>query len=289
MPRCGQSRSEKQKGNAIMKKFPVAIQIYSVRKDAEADLYGTLKKLKEIGYDGVEFAGLYGHEPEKIRDMCAEIGIVPLSAHVPYLDMIKDPEGVLGAYRTIGCRFVAVPYLTPEYRPGTENFPEVIKNVAKLGEVANKLGMTLLYHNHDFEFDKLDGKYALDVLYEEVPASLLQTELDTCWVNVGGEDPAEYLTKYSGRSPVLHLKDFVGSKSANMYELIGIDGKKSEQSEKFAFRPVGYGKQDFPKILAAAEPAGVQWVVVEQDQPTEENTPMECAEMSRNYLKSIGL
>ena len=106
---------------------------------------------------------------------------------------------------------------------------------------------------------------------------------------VGGEDPAAYLTKYSGRAPVLHLKDFVGSKSENMYKLIGIDDKeKSEENEKFSFRPVGYGKQDFPKILAAAEPAGVQWVVVEQDQPTKENTPMECAEMSRKYLKSIG-
>ena len=221
--------------------------------------------------------------------MCEALDIVPLSAHVPYLDMVKDPEGVLGAYKTIGCRYVAVPYLTPEYRPGTPAFPEVIKNVAMLGEVCNKLGMTLLYHNHDFEFTKLDGKYALDILYEEVPASLLQTELDTCWVNVGGEDPAAYLTKYSGRAPVLHLKDFVGSKSENMYKLIGIDDKeKSEENEKFSFRPVGYGKQDFPKILAAAEPAGVQWVVVEQDQPTKENTPMECAEMSRKYLKSIG-
>lgn len=272
-----------------MKKFPVAIQLYSVRHEAEANLFGTLKKIKAMGYDGVEFAGLCGHKPEEVREMCESIGLVPLSAHVPYQDMVKDPEGVLGAYQAVGCRYIAVPYLTPELRPGTEAFPEVIKNVAMLGEVCNKLGMTLLYHNHDFEFVKLDGKYALDVLYDEVPASLLQTELDMCWVNVGGEEPSSYLLKYSGRAPVLHLKDFVGSKSNNMYQLIGIDDKKeAEKAEKFAFRPVGYGKQDFPKILAAAEQAGVQWVVVEQDQPTEENTPLECAEMSRRYLTGIG-
>lgn len=76
-----------------MKKFPVAIQIYSVRDDAQANLFGTLKKLKEMGYDGVEFAGLYGHTPEEVRDMCKALDIVPLSAHVPYLDMVKDPEG----------------------------------------------------------------------------------------------------------------------------------------------------------------------------------------------------
>ena len=73
-----------------------------------------------------------------------------------------------------------------------------------------------------------------------------------------------------------------------MYELIGIEKKAPARPANFEFRPVGYGKQDFPAILAAAEKAGVQWVVVEQDQPTKENSPLECAEMSRKYLKSIG-
>ena len=269
-------------------KFPVAIQMYTLRKEAEANLYATLKQVKAMGYDGVEFAGLYGHKPEEVRDMCADIGLVPLSAHVPYVDMVKDAEGVLGMYATIGCEYVVVPYLIPEHRPDSDQFPQVIENIRAIGEVANRLGLTLLYHNHDFEFMKLDGKYALDVLYETIPANLLQTELDTCWVNVGGEVPAEYLLKYSGRAPVLHLKDFVGEKSDDMYELIGIDKKAPARPANFAFRPVGYGKQDFPTILAAAEKAGVKWVVVEQDQPTQENTPMECADMSRKYLVTIG-
>ncbi|MBE6632970.1 MAG: sugar phosphate isomerase/epimerase [Ruminococcaceae bacterium] len=269
-------------------KFPVAIQLYTLRKEAEANLYATLKQVKAMGYDGVEFAGLYGHKPEEVRDMCADIGLIPLSAHVPYVDMVKDAEGVLSMYATIGCEYVVVPYLIPEHRPDSDQFPQVIENIRAIGEVANRLGLTLLYHNHDFEFMKLDGKYALDVLYESIPASLLQTELDTCWVNVGGEVPSEYLLKYSGRSPVLHLKDFVGEKSEDMYELIGIDKKAPARPANFAFRPVGYGKQDFPTILAAAEKAGVKWVVVEQDQPTKENTPLECADMSRKYLATIG-
>jgi len=268
--------------------YPVAIQVYSVRDDASRDLYATLKELKKMGYDGVEFAGLYGNAPEKVKEMCEEIGLVPLSAHVPYLDMIADPEGVLSAYATIGCKFVAVPYLTEEYRPGTPRFAEVIENVKILGAAAKKLGMQLLYHNHDFEFTKIDGKYALDILYDSVSEDLLKTELDTCWVNVGGEDPAEYLLKYAGRAPVVHLKDFVGSRSENMYELIGIEKKAEAASEKFELRPVGSGKQDFPAILAAAEKSGVTWVIVEQDLPSMGLTPMECAAKSRAYLKSIG-
>ena len=268
--------------------FPVAIQVYSVRDNAQTDLYATLKAIKEMGYDGVEFAGLYGNAPEKVKEMCSELGLVPISAHVPYVDMVADPEGVLSAYATIGCKFVAVPYLTEEYRPGTPGFIEVIENVKVIGAVAKKLGMQLLYHNHDFEFTKIDGKYALDILYDSVSADILQTELDTCWVNVGGEDPAAYLKKYAGRAPVVHLKDFAGSKSENMYELIGIEKKAAPASEAFELRPVGSGKQDFPAILKAAEESGTTWVIVEQDNPSMGLSPMECAAKSRAYLKTIG-
>ena len=268
--------------------LPVAVQVYSVRDDAKADLRGTLEKIKAMGYDGVEFAGLYGYKPEDIKAMCEEIGLVPISAHVPYLDMVADAKAVLSQYATIGCKFVAVPYLTPEYRPGTDLFPEVIENVKKIGKIAKELGMQLLYHNHDFEFIKLDGKYALDILYDEVPAEYLQTELDMCWVNVGGEVPAEYLKKYTGRSPVVHLKDFYGEKSDDMYELIGIEKKAPKKPSNFEFRPVGSGLQDFPAILKASEEAGATWVVVEQDNPSMGLTPMECIAKSREYLKTIG-
>ena len=268
--------------------FPVALQVYSVRDDANANLYTTLKEIKKMGYDGVEFAGLYGHKAEEVRDMCADIGLTPISAHVAYQEMMADPEGVLQQYAVLGCKYVAIPYLTSDLRPGTDKFPEVVKNAAMLGAVAKKLGMTLLYHNHDFEFVTLGGKYALDILYEEVSADLLQTELDMCWVNVGGENPSEYLLKYSGRSPVVHLKDFDGEKSDDMYELIGIEKKAPKRPANFEFRPVGSGKQDFPTILKAAEQAGSYWVVVEQDNPSMGLTPMECAAKSRAYLKSIG-
>lgn len=268
--------------------LPVAIQLYTVRDDAAADMRGTLQKIKDMGYEGVEFAGLYGHSAAELKAMCQEIGLVPVSAHVPYYDMIADPEGVLKQYAEIGCRYVAIPYLTPECRPGTDGFAKVVENAAMLGKVANSLGMTLLYHNHDFEFQKLDGKYALEVLYDTVPAELLQTELDVCWVRVGGEEPAAYVRKYTGRAPVVHLKDYAGGKSEHMYELIGIESEKKATEEKpFEFRPVGHGVQDMPAIIAAAEDAGAAWLVVEQDQPSMGLSPMECAEKSISYLRSL--
>ena len=268
-------------------KFPIAIQLYSVRDDMAADFEGTLKKVKALGYDAVEFAGLYGKSAAEVKKLCEEIGLVPLSAHVPFIDMMNDLS-LLDVYAEIGCKFIVIPYLTEEYRPGNEKFADVIEGAKVLGKKANELGMKLCYHNHDFEFVKVDGEYALDILYKEVSADLLQTELDTCWVNVGGENPADYLRKYAGRAELLHLKDFVGCKSENMYALIGIDeDEKKETGGKFEFRPVGSGVQNFPAILAAAEESGVEWVVVEQDMPSMDKTPMECAEMSINYLKSL--
>lgn len=271
-----------------MGKLPVAVQVYSVRENAEADFAGTMKQIKEMGYDGVELAGLYGMEAEEVRKLLDEAGLTCVSAHVPYAELVEDMEGAVEKYKTIGCRYIAIPYLTEEYRPGTPGFDEVVENAKKLGAVCKEKGITLLYHNHDFEFEKMpDGRYALDYLYETVDAGLLQTELDTCWVKVSGEDPAAYIRKYANRSPVVHLKDFVGEKSEDMYKLIGIDENEKQNASRFEFRAVGHGKQDFPAVLEAALESGSQWVVVEQDAHYE-NTAMEDIRLSREYLKSLG-
>lgn len=267
--------------------FQIGLQLYTVRDDIDVDFEGALKKVKKMGYDGVEFAGLFGHSANQIKKMCNDIGLVPISAHVPFINMINDPE-LLSVYKEIGCKYIVIPYLTEEYRPGNDKFNEVIEGAKLLGKKANELGMKLCYHNHDFEFKKINGEYALDILYKEVSSDLLNTELDTCWVNVGGENPSEYIRKYTGRTEILHLKDFVGSKSENMYALIGIDENEPKQkTEKFGYRPLGMGLQDFPSILAAAKDAGTQWVIVEQDYPSMGKSPMECAEISINYLKTI--
>lgn len=267
--------------------LPIAVQVYSVRDDAKADLRGTLGKIKAMGYDGVEFAGLYGYAPADIRDMCAELGLVPVSAHVPLADLKKDPHATIADYVTIGCRWIAVPYLPENLRPGTDAWPQTVEDIRAIAGEAKAQGIQLLYHNHDFEFVRLDGEYALDMLYSAISEDLLKTEIDTCWVKVAGEDPAAYVRKYSGRAPIVHLKDFYGEKSADMYELIGIDKKAPVRPSNFEFRPVGYGLQSFVDITAAAKDAGSEWVVVEQDKPSMGLTPMESIEMGVKYLKSF--
>ncbi|WP_229408187.1 sugar phosphate isomerase/epimerase family protein [Massiliimalia timonensis] len=273
-----------------MGKLPVGLQVYSVRDDAEKDFLGTMKKIKEIGYDFVELAGLYGQTAEEVKAALEEAGIPALSAHVPLAELEADVEKTVTDYAKIGCKYIAIPYLPEELRPNTPGFDKVMSLIPQIGEVCNKHGVTLLYHNHDFEFVKVaDGRYALDYMYETIPAELLQTELDCCWVKVAGEEPAGYIKKYENRCPVVHLKDFYKEGNPeNLYELIGIDPEeKKEDSGKFEFRPVGFGMQVMPEILEAAVANGAEYVVVEQDASVG-RTPMEAVTMSKKYLDLLG-
>ena len=271
-----------------MKTLPVAVQVYSVRDDAQRDFSGTMRKLKEIGYDAVELGGMYGHAPEKLRDMLAEAGLKPLSAHVPFSDFNDGVAKTVNDYKTIGCEYVAIPYLPEEMRPGNCDFNAVIDQIKTIGSACWDAGITLLYHNHDFEFEKMDdGKYVLDYIYENVPADLLQVQPDTCWIHVAGVNPAEYIKKYTGRVPVVHLKDYLGTKTKNMYELMGDEAKADAPAEKFQFASVGAGKQNIPDVLKASVESGAKWVVVEQDMSLKQ--PMlDEVRASRDYLKSLG-
>jgi sugar phosphate isomerase/epimerase len=271
-----------------MKKLPIALQVYSVREEAEKDFENTMKQIKTMGYDGVELAGLYGLAPTEIKRILTELELPAISAHVPYETLTTETEKTVSDYAVIGCEYIAIPYLTEEYRPNAALFESVIENIPKISAACSARGITLLYHNHDFEFVKMpDGSYGLDYLFQKVSPSLLQTEIDTCWVRVSGVDPADYIAKYVGRAPVVHLKDYIGEKSDNMYELIGLESDK-KASQAFAFKAVGAGVQNIPSIIKASEAAGARWLVVEQDAHTE-NSAMKDAELSIDYLKSLGL
>ena len=277
----------------MIRKLPVGIQVYGLRdllENTPEQFPAVMKQVKELGYDGVELAGLYGLDPTFIRDMLAEIGLTPLSAHVPLADMTADIEKVIADYQLIGVDYLVVPYLPEEYRHLTPGYPVVIEEMKKIGAAVKAAGMKLLYHNHNFEFVRLeDGTFGFDDIYRQVPADLLMVEPDTCWIKVAGQDPVEYIHKYGSRCEVIHLKDFVKEGNPqNLYKLIGIETeKKEEDAGFFEFRSVGFGQMLWEPILNASLEAGAKWVVVEQDEHYD-LPPMECARRSREYLKILG-
>ncbi len=277
-----------------MKNFKIGLQLYSVRDDLAKDFEGTLKKVKEMGYDYVEFAGYCGKTAEEIRKILDETGLEAVSVHQTYLDVLNKPETV-DFVKALGAKYYVMPWMPAENCLDSDKFKAIIAEMEKAGKVLKDGGLQFCYHNHDFEFaGKIDGMYALDYLYATVPADILETEIDTCWVRYAGVNPAEYVKKYTGRAHIVHLKDFICKNFAAgpVYDLIGDDGESNKPASKeeagFQFMPVGSGIQDIPAIIAAAEEAGAEILIVEQDQAVTA-TPLECAKQSREYLKSLGL
>lgn len=271
-----------------MSDLKVSLQLFSVRNELEADMYGTLKAVKEMGYDYVQFAGFYGHKAEEVKAMLDELGLECISAHHWPKEIYEGGQKFIDDLKTVGIRYFALPWMGYDDLKGGVNWEGSIENLKKAGQILKDNGITFLYHNHEHEFEFFEGKTYEDWLLEAIPSDLLQTEFDTCWVKYGGSDPCEYLRKYSGRSPVVHLKDFVCDKFATAPDASTATDKSTARNENgFMLKPVGYGQQDFPAIIKAAIEAGAEEIVVEQD-IWPEHTAMEAARLSREYLKSIG-
>lgn len=274
-----------------MDKRPVGYQLYSARWNAEKDLAGVLHQLADMGYDGVEFAGFYGHTAAEITALLAETGLTAVSSHVPFDDIRKDPDGVIAFHKAIGAKYIAVPYLADADRPGTPGFSRTIRDVRAFGEACRAAGIQLLYHNHDFEFVTVSGQFGLDFLYDAIESDVLATEIDVCWVKYAGVDPAAYIRKYASRCPVIHLKDYVGVKDLgkNPYALLGdAESEKNQDTTAFQFKPVGYGCQNVEEVVEAGIASGAEWFIVEQDDPAP-HASLEAARMSIDTLKKIGL
>lgn len=225
--------------------------MFTVRDAFTADPAGTLAQVGATGFDGVE---LFDHS-----------GVIPLAEQYPLvkgsgmqvigghivLDTVKD-EAALAAtarqYASMGAKHLALAYLFPHERGGLESYRAVAKLCNRAGALARDAGLTFEYHNHEFEFQLVeDGRTGYDVLMAETDPALVQAELDLFWVQKAGLDPAAVLRRYSGRVPLVHVKDMTAD-DARTFEIVGA------------------GCMDYDTILPAADAAGAEWFIVEQDQ-----------------------
>lgn len=249
-----------------MGKPVVALQLYTVRDFTGKDLRDTLLQVKEMGYDAVELAGMYDKTAPELKALLDEIGLVAISAHVPMQAFAADLEGTVEAYKTLGCKYVGIPGLGHGDLPGGANWEKSKEMFKKVAALCKEAGIKLMYHNHDHEFVKLPcGEYILDALFLELPE--VETEIDTGWVHAVDICPAEYIKKYAGRCPVIHLKD---------------TDKNAKED-----RPVGQGTQDMPAITKTAEESGAEVFVVELDNAVG-MTSLEAAKQGFEFLKAQG-
>ncbi|GGA22067.1 sugar phosphate isomerase/epimerase family protein [Paenibacillus physcomitrellae] len=243
----------------------IALQLYTVREQMEQDFEGTLRKVAELGYQGVEFAGFYGRTKEQVKALLEENGLTAVGAHTSLDLLLNHLDEQIEINQFIGNNKLIVPYVAEQDR---NRWPEIIADIKRVAETCSAKGITLMYHNHDFELtQQLDGETVLDTIFEAVPASLLEVELDSCWVEFAGFDAVSYIEKYKGRMPLLHLKDV----------------KKKEDGSPETVE-LGAGELDIKRIADAAIEADVEWLIVEQDYTA--NGAINCITTSMDWVKN---
>jgi sugar phosphate isomerase/epimerase len=233
----------------------IALQLYTLRAEAQADLIGTLETVAAIGYRAVEFAGLQGMPAREVRAALDRLGMTAAAAHVPLARWEAEPDAVLDELEILGSGYGVVPWVEPARRAPLAEAEQVVASVAAAGAACARRGIRLAYHHHDFEFAPLAGNLTLfDMLAERTDPAEVAFELDLYWAHVGGVDPAALLNRMAGRVPLVHLKDSAASEDRNER---GIPRDL----------PVGSGVLDWSVLLPAAEAAGARWYIVEQDNP----------------------
>jgi sugar phosphate isomerase/epimerase len=244
---------------------PISLQLYTLREMAKQDFVDVLRKVAEIGYLGVEPAGLFGHEPSEIRSIVEDLGMTVSSNHQPWpnrenLAEVVDVASGLGTTIVI-CGFGRDQYKTLDDIKAAADTANFIVD----GLVAS--GLSVAVHNHWWEFEKLEGRLKYDIFMEMCPG--LRCELDLYWAaNFGANDVSKIVAKYRDRTPLLHVKD-------------GTFDREQPQV------PVGQGRMSVAEDLQAANENVLQWLIVELD--TCDRDMLQGVSESYTYLTRQGL
>ncbi|MEN8228758.1 MAG: sugar phosphate isomerase/epimerase [Bacteroidota bacterium] len=264
---------------ADRKSFGVGLQLYSIRDAMEADVPGSLKKVSDLGYKYVELASysegkFYGHAPAEFRKMVNDLEMEVLSSHtqVESAGITLDNAKIMAdAHAELGVQYCIQPWVEEADR-NIESYKKMIGDLNQVGEIMKNVGIQFGYHNHNFEFDTIDGVTPYyDLFMPEMDADLITMEIDLYWVSKAGQDPVEMFNKYPGRFQLFHMKDMF-NEQAPYFDVLKDD-----------IAPVGEGVIDFKRILAAKKVAGMKHMFVEDDNQGN-GKPFEALESSIHNL-----
>lgn len=254
----------------------IGYQLYSAAKlcQGKENLKSTIRKIAAMGYDGIEFISYEGMSSDEMKEFLAECGVEGFNSHVQLERWEADAEGEVRYAAEVGIPYVTIPWMAPELRNST-GYEKVRAMIPEIMEYCKRYGVKLLYHNHDFEFEKEGGAYILDVLLDT--DAELGLELDTFWVHYAGLDPVAYMAAQKEKLTLIHVKDYESFTGGGVVR--GCD--------RPAFTAIGTGMMDNQAIIDYAKEIGIAWAVVEQD--NSKIDVLESAEISvrtlREYLK----
>jgi len=247
-----------------MEKPVLALQLYTVRQSLAEDFAGTLRRVRQVGYDAVELTGTGPFGGRELGELLDELGLRVAGMHVGIETLRGDLTQAIELARVLQTQNIVCPFLPEELRRTRDDWVAAAHMLDEIGRRCREEGLRLSYHNHSFEFVRFDGQAALDLLFENCSAENVWSELDTYWVKHGGEDPVAYIERYAGRINILHCKDMAA------------DAERS-------FTEVGRGILDWQAIDEAARRAGVEWYCVEQDVCPAD--PFESARISAEFMR----
>ena len=245
-----------------MTTLPIALQLYTVRDESAKDFVGTLRRVAEIGYAGVEFAGYGGLSAQELRAVLSDLGLQVAGVHAGADELRDTPDAVIDYQHEIGNSFVTIGWMAGH--DDLAGWQEEAALLNQFGANLKKHDLQLCYHNHAHELAPADGVRGLDLLYQYTDPTLLQAELDLYWLQKGGANPVDYVRRYAGREPLLHVKDMAADAEGSFTEF-------------------GTGILDWDAIFTAAQNAGVRWYIVEQD--ICQRPSLESAAISFNNLQ----
>jgi sugar phosphate isomerase/epimerase len=257
------------------------LALYTVRDDMGTDAKATLQAVADAGFKNIEAAGyadgkFYNMSPVAFKKLLKSLKLKPISTHQGSVTL-ENADQMMADVKAAGFKYFVIPVppmgmFTFNQENRTMGMTGTIEDLAKilttLGEKANKAGLKLLYHNHDFEFKKnADGIVPIDYLLENVDPKLLNFQMDLYWVTKAEANPIAYFNKYPGRFKIWHVKDM---------------------DDQGRFAPVGQGSINFKNILDNKNLSGMKYYMVEQDMTFDGLKPLEAIKISHKGLKEIG-
>jgi sugar phosphate isomerase/epimerase len=239
----------------------IGLQLYTVRKLMEASVPLTLEQVRKIGYQEVEFAGYHGARPDQLRQWLDDLGLRAPAAHVPLQD--NKLEELMDAALILGHRYLVLASLPSEHRTTLDDYRRAASLLNQAGKQARQRGLSVAYHNHDFEFTDRGGIVPYDVLLAETDPELVWFEVDFYWMAKAGRDPLRYFAAHQGRFRLCHLKDI---------------------DERGSITEIGRGRLDFQSILRRRDQAGLRHFFVEHDHP---RNPLESIRESYQHARAL--
>ena len=254
----------------------IGLQLYTLRNEMSKDPKGTLQKVAAQGYTEMETFGYnngkwFGLTASELKDTLKANGLRSPSGHTFPGGFFLRPgwednwKQAVEDAKELGQEFIVIPWLEPQHRSKADNYKIIAEGLNKAGEMSKQASLQLAYHNHDFEFETVEGQTGLEILTTQTDPKLVQFEMDIYWVSKAGKDPLELMKKHKGRFSLWHVKDM-------------------DNTDKHFFTEVGNGVINYKDIFKHAKESGMKYFFVEQDACP--GPPLDSTAKSIAYIKS---